>query len=110
MCAGIRVDELYVEAQPIAGTLNAAFQHIPHVQFAPDLLQVDMFAFVSEGGIASDHERTRNAREIGGETLCDAIDKIFLLRIAADIVERKNNDREAWRTRLVEYGVLWRDG
>ena len=51
MRAGFRVDELDVDAQPVARALNAALQYIPHVQLTSDLLQVDMFALVGEGGV-----------------------------------------------------------
>ena len=109
MRAGLRVDELDVDAQPIAGALNAALQHIPHVQLAPDLLQIDMFSLVGEGSVAPDHERAGDAREIGGQALRHAIDEIFLLWIAAEIGEGQDHDGEAWRTCLFWCGQrCWR--
>ena len=54
-------------------------------------------AFVGEGGVAADDERARDAREVGGEALGDAVDEIVLLRIAADVGERQDDDREARR-------------
>jgi hypothetical protein len=37
------IDELHVDAQPIAAALHAALQDIAHDEFAPDLLEVDRF-------------------------------------------------------------------
>ena len=102
--AGLRVDELDVDAQPIAGALNAALQHITHVQLAPDLLQIDVFSLVGEGSVAPDHERPGDAREIGGQALRHAIDEVFLLGIAAEIGEGQDDDGETWWTRLVRRG------
>ena len=67
-------------------------EHVAHVQFAADLLHVIGLALVGEGGVARDHERASDAREIGGKALGYAIDKIFLLGVAADIGEGQNND------------------
>jgi len=67
-------------------------EHVAHVQFAADLLHVIGLALVSEGRVARDHERASDAREIGGKALGYAIDKIFLLGVAADIGEGQNND------------------
>ena len=108
MRAGLRVDELDIDAQPIAGALNAALQHITHVQLAPDLLQIDMFSLVGESSVAPDHERAGDAREIGGQALRHAIDEILLLWIAADVGEGQNHDGEAWWTRLVRCGGVRR--
>ena len=38
-----------------------------------------------------------NAREIGRQALRDPVDEILLLRVAADIGERQDDDREARR-------------
>ena len=57
MTAAFGVDELNVDAHAISSALNAALQHIADVQVAPDLLQIDRLAFVSEGGVSADDER-----------------------------------------------------
>src|SRR4029077_19781754 len=105
MSAGLRVDELDVDAQPIAGPLNAALQHITDVQLTPDLLQINMLSLVAERGVAPDHKGAGNAREIGGQALRHTIDEVFLLRIAAQIGKGQNDDRKARRRWLV---WLWR--
>ena len=97
MIAGFGVDELHVDAHAVSAALNAALEHIADVQLAADLLQIDGLALVGEGGVAPDHERAANPRKIGRQALRDAVDEILLLRVAADIGERQDDDREARR-------------
>ncbi len=82
MVAGLSVDELDIDAQTIAAALHRAFEHIAHPKIAADLLHVDMFAFVSESRVSGDYERAADTRQICGQALSDAINKILLLRIA----------------------------
>ena len=58
-------------------------------------LHVESLAFVSERSIAGDHDSAPNARKIGRQALRDPVDEMLLLRVAADIAERQNDDREA---------------
>ena len=104
MVAALGVDELDIDAHPGAGALNAALEDIANVQLAPDLLQIDALALVGESRVAPDHEGAGDARQIGGQALGDAIDEIVLLRVAADIGERQDDDREARRLLLVRRG------
>ena len=64
MGAGIAIDQLDVDAQPVAAALNAPLQRIVHVQIAADLPEIDCSALIDEGGVMADHERARNARKI----------------------------------------------
>ncbi len=97
MIAGFGVDELDVDAHAVSAALNAALEDIADVQLAPDLLQIDGFALVGESRVAPDHERASNARKIGRQALRDPVDEMLLLRVAADIGERQDDDREARR-------------
>jgi hypothetical protein len=56
---------LDIDAHALAAPLYAALEGIANVQFASDLLQINGFALVGEGGVAPDHERTADAREVG---------------------------------------------
>jgi hypothetical protein len=62
MIASLGVDELDVDSHTAATALNASLQHVPHVQLAADLFQIDMFSLVSESRVSTDHERTADAR------------------------------------------------
>ena len=99
MIARFGVDQLDVDAHAVSAALDAALEHIADVQLAPDLLQIDGLALVSEGRVAPDHERAANARKIGRQALGDPVDEMLLLRIAADIGERQHDDRQARRLR-----------
>src|SRR5271166_1046398 len=93
--AGFGVDELHVEAHAVSAALNAALEDIADVQLAPDRLHVERLAFVGERRIAGDHDGAPYPREVGREALRDPVDEMLLLRIAANIGERQDDDREA---------------
>ena len=57
MLAALGLDHLCADANPVAGFAQAAFEHIAHTEFAPDLFHVDGPAFVGEAGVAGDHEQ-----------------------------------------------------
>ena len=65
MIARFGVDELDIDAHAVSAALDAALEDIADVQLAADLLQIDGLALVGEGGVAPDHERAANAREVG---------------------------------------------
>ena len=88
VCASLSVDELHVDAHSAAAALNAAFEDVANVQFASNLLKIDVLALVGKRRVAPDDKGARNAREVGGQALGDAVDEIVLLRIVADIGER----------------------
>ena len=97
MISALRVDQLDIDAHPISAALNAALQDITNVQLAADLLQIDVLAFVGEGRVSANHERAADARQVRCQALSHAVHEIFLLRVAADIGEGQDDDREARR-------------
>jgi len=46
MRAGLGFDQMGSDAHPVAGFAHAAFEHIAHPEFPPDLLYVDRLALV----------------------------------------------------------------
>ena len=50
------VDQLPVNADPVADFAHAAFEHIAYAKFAGDLLHIDIFTFVRKTGISRDDE------------------------------------------------------
>ena len=78
----------------LADAAHAAFEHVAHAEFAPDLLRVDRLALVGEGGVAGDDEAVGEMREVGGQVVGDAVGEIVLLLVAAQILERQDDDRE----------------
>ena len=99
MRAGLGIDQLGVDADLLGRALDAAFKHIAHAQLAADLLGVDRLALVGERGIARNHEAARDPRQIGRQILGDAVGKILLLGVVAQIVEGQHHDRQARRCR-----------
>ena len=54
--SGLSVNELNVDAHAVPAALNAAPEDIADVQLAAYLLQIDVLAFIGEGGVAPDHD------------------------------------------------------
>lgn len=66
-------------------------------EFAADLLEIDRLALVGEGRVAGDDKGAANPREIGGEAFRHAVDKGFVIRVAAEVREREHDNRQARR-------------
>ena len=97
VCARFRVDQLHIHADLVAAAPHAALEHIADAELATDLLRIDRFALVGEGGVARDHEAAGNALEIGRQIIGDPVGKIFLVRIVRQVRERQDDDRQARR-------------
>ena len=93
MSAGLRFDQLHVDAHPVSGALHAALEHVAHIELAPDLFEIGRVALVSEGRVPADDKSAGNARDVGGQALRDPVDEIVLLRIAADVGEGQDHNR-----------------
>jgi hypothetical protein len=92
MRVGLGVDQLGVNADPVAGSPDAPLQQVTHAQLAADSFRVYRLVPVCEGGIARDHEHIGDPREIGRQILGDAIREILLIWIVAKIVEWQHDD------------------
>ena len=88
MIAAPGVDELCIDAHAAFPALDAPFENIADIQLAADLLRIERLAFVSESRVAGDHYGASYPRQIGREALCDPVNEMLLLKIAADIGER----------------------
>ena len=86
------VDELGIDAHTVTTPANAAFQHIAHAQFAPDLPHVDRLALVLEARVSGDDEQLREPRQLGDDVIGHAVGEIFLLGVAAHVGEGQNSD------------------
>jgi hypothetical protein len=90
--ASLGLDQLRSDTDAVAGFAQAAFEHIAHTQLTADLLHIDRLAFVGEARITGDDEQRRIARQCGDHVLGDAVSEVFLLRVAAHILERQHRD------------------
>src|SRR6516225_8166245 len=99
--AGFGIDQLHVHPKAVAATLHRAFEHIADVQLTSQLLYVDRLALEGERGVARNHERAIDTRQIRSQALGYAIRKIVLLGTAAYIGERQHHQGQArgrsWR-------------
>jgi hypothetical protein len=66
MIAALSVDKLDVDPHSIRRALDASFEHVAHVELAPDLFEIDRLAFVTEGGVSADNQHAAHLREVGG--------------------------------------------
>jgi hypothetical protein len=95
VCVGLGVDQLGSDAELVARPPDASFQHIAYAQFAADLLRMDRLVPIGERSIAGDHETVRDPRQIGRQILGDAVGKILLLPVVAEIGKGQHHDRQA---------------
>src|ERR1700689_2857596 len=87
MIADFDVYQLRVDPKSVAATLHRTFEYIADVQLAPDLFHIDSFTLEGKRRGAGEHERAGDMRQVRGEALGHAIDKVVLLGIAAEVRE-----------------------
>jgi hypothetical protein len=95
VCLGI--DQPGVDPHLAARPLDTAFQHIADAELAADLLCGERLVAIREGGMARDHERVRDPRQIGRQIVGDPVRKVLLVGVAAEIDEGQYDDRQARR-------------
>jgi hypothetical protein len=93
MLAGLRVDELARDPEPLPGRPDAALEHVAHPEIARDLADIHGPALVDEGRVARDHEEPAQPRERGDDVLAQSVGEEILRGIAAEIGERQDRDR-----------------
>src|ERR1700722_280686 len=87
-----RVDQLRRHAHARAAASHAAFEYVVYSQNVADLANVLVFAFKGEGGGSGDHFQAGNLRQNIGDLFGKAVGEIFILRVAADVVEGQHDD------------------
>ena len=87
------IDELAGDAQAVARPAHASLDHIADTQLAPDLLHVHGPALVGEARIPCDDEQVAEVSQGSDDVLHNAVGKIFLLRIAAQVLKRHHRNR-----------------
>ena len=104
MRAGLCVDELRVDAHAVPVALHRAFEHVADAKLLADHFGVDSLALEGECRAAGNHEAVADARQVGGEVLGDAVGEILLARIAGEILEGQDDNREARRAGFLRRG------
>src|SRR5208337_3824265 len=95
MCAALGVDKLHIYRDVVASPPHAAFNYVTNAEVPTELLHVDGFALVSQGGGVGGHKAVGDARKIGGQIVGDSLGQIFLVRIARQIGKGQNDERQA---------------
>jgi hypothetical protein len=99
MHAVLGLDQLRCDANPVVRLADRALEHIAHAQFAAYPLHLDSLALVGEARIASDYEEPADAGQAGDNVLDHAVGEIFLLGVAAHVLERQDRQRGLVRER-----------
>jgi hypothetical protein len=68
--------------------LNAALEHVFHVEVTAYLADIGRLALVELGRIAGDDDKVLGVGEISNDVLGNAIGKAVPLGIASDVIER----------------------
>ena len=97
MRAGLRINELSIDADPIGVALHRTFEDVTHTQILADLPGVEVLALEGEGGVSGDDETVVQARQFGGEIIGDAVGEIVLGRIVGEVGERQHDDGDSCR-------------
>src|SRR5262249_1716612 len=101
------LDQAGVDAHALALGDDAALEQITYLELAADLPRVRAPALVGERGVAGDDgDSGQRVREIADEAVGDPVGQVVLLRIPAEIGERKDDDRRGRRSPPLRRG--WR--
>src|SRR5579883_2134250 len=87
------VDQLRSDAHSAASLSYAALENEADIELLADLGDIDGLPLKGERRIAGDHEQSRNLGQGGNDVFRDSVGEIFLLDVAAHILERQYGDR-----------------
>src|SRR5215472_4922990 len=93
MSTGVGLYQLRGDAHAVPALAHRAFEDVADPELAPYLLHIDSSSLVSEAGIAGDNKEPADTAEGSDDLLDHAVGKIFLLRIAAQVLERQHRYR-----------------
>ena len=96
MGTSLGVDELRRDAEAVVGTLYTAFEHVADLELASELGGVHRLALVAKAGVAREHAQVACPRQLSQDVFGQAVAKIFLFRIAAQIIEGEDRDRRTF--------------
>src|SRR6516165_2579135 len=100
MCISLGIDQLSVDADPIARSPDAPLQQITDAELAAHLLRIDGLVPVRERGISRDDQHVLKPRQISRQILGDAVREILLLPVGL-------SDGDGCR-RGIRPGFYWR--
>ena len=86
------IDQLGRDAHPVAGLAHAAFEDVVDLQFLGDGRNVQVLALVYERRSARCHLEPIDTHQQVQQFLGNAVGKVFLFRVVADVQERQHCD------------------
>jgi hypothetical protein len=108
MARALGIDQLRGDPDAVSSLANAPLQNVTDPEVASDVAHVSRLPLPLEARIAGDDEESAKARQLSGDVLGEAIDKIFLLRISAQIGEGEDRDSRPIRERQRRWGSFGR--
>ena len=93
MSTGLGVDELRRDAEAVVGALYTALEHVTYTELTSKLADVHRLALEAKAGVAREHTQVACPRQLSQDVFGQALAKIVLFRIAAQIVEGEDRDR-----------------
>src|SRR6266536_2588755 len=87
-----RVEQLNVYSHFVSSLLHAAFQHTGDAEFASHRLQVFRRAFVSRCRFSRDNLQVADGSELRQDLILNAVGKVSIVWVTAQIVEWENRD------------------
>jgi hypothetical protein len=93
MRARLRIDQLSVDPDLVAGPLDASFKDIANAQLMANLLGLGRLLAVAERGIARNYKHVRDPRQIGRQIFGDSVGEILLVRVAVQVGEGQHHNR-----------------
>src|SRR3954471_13919514 len=93
MCVGVSLDELGVNSEALADSLDASFQKVGDAELLPDLTRVARIsALIKIRRRATDYLELGDQRKVGSDFILHASREIGVLFFVTEIVERQNRD------------------
>ena len=89
---GPGIDQLSVDAHPIAGPSHRAFQDVSDPELLADLPQIARARPVLPNRSSADHLEVGDLRKTGENIVLDAVREVHVLQIVAKIFERQDGD------------------
>ncbi len=92
MRTSARIDQLRADAQTVASLSDRALQEVTHAQCARHLPHICIPALVSKARITCDDKEPRQPGDRRRDLFDDAVGKIFLSGVPAQVLERQHRD------------------
>src|SRR5262245_55602179 len=92
MCSSGGINKLSGNANFASAFAHATFEDVPNPQLPPNLLHVNGSTLVGEARVPCDDKQTTKSRKCRDYLLDDTVREIFLLSVAAEVLERQDGD------------------